>query len=233
MSRSTWLAGGLVVAGGVLAAYFLWGRDTEQSTRRSEVVSRPPDGVNNVSPTAINNSLDSPVLSEPRELDKPTGDPTSLDPRSPAYTAAMAFKATGANMQEIYVDEPRIEPWASDRERAIVAHAEADVLALDPKAKLEADCRASSCRVRIYSGSKFLTEEMGNYPFACLGRFSTADLGLVDPDDPDRTYADVYVLFGEQNRDPSPFAANRDLTCPNYAADWRQRVANPYESYSP
>ncbi len=128
-------------------------------------------------------------------------------------------------MQELYAEELRTEPWATEREAAIRDYTLADIQRLDPAAEVRFDCRSSSCRIRIYSTNQHLTEEMGDYPFACMAKWGTSDLGMAEGE---RRYADFYVLFGEDNLTVDAFGPNRDLTCPRYRAIWLEAVQRPF-----
>ena len=157
--------------------------------------------------------------------------PEQVDPATAALrlgaglTAAEIHESTLRDMQEVYADEVRLEPWASEREAALRDHALADLLAVDPQAEVSFDCRASSCRIRMYSTSQFLTDEMAPYPFPCVASLATADLAMVEGE---RQFADVYVLFGEDNLSAQAFGPTRDLTCPAYRSAWQERVRQPY-----
>lgn len=151
-------------------------------------------------------------------------DSAVADPHHPGYTAALAYEATLRNIQEIYAGEPRDEKWASERERAILDYTSKDVTDLDPNARTEIDCRTSSCRIRIYSEEPHLISIMGDYPYACLARYATGEL---EQGAADSHYADFYILFGDQNKDPAAFAENRDVTCPKYRDLWLEYTRKP------
>lgn len=162
------------------------------------------------------------------QINHPNGimlnDLSRIDPAHSLYTAAGAYEATHRNIQEIYSAESRKEPWASERERAILDYTNKDVSELDPKSRTEIECRTSSCRVRIYSEDPHLISIMGDYPYACLGRYAT---GEFDQGSAGSRYADFYVLFGEQNQLPDAFQDNRDLTCPQYRELWLEYTRKP------
>lgn len=144
---------------------------------------------------------------------------------SPIYTAARVYETTRGDMQEVYATEARTEPWATVREREVISYAERDIHEVDPDAKIEIDCRTSSCRIRIYSEKPHLNNAMGDYPFACMARYGTAEL---EKGNPGHKYADFYILFGEQNLGEDAFLANRDLTCPKYREQWLTFVSKPF-----
>jgi hypothetical protein len=121
--------------------------------------------------------------------------------------AAEQYAATEHSVQELYALEQRVE------------------LALDPTATIEADCRRSACRVRIYSEEGHLISVMGDYPLGCMANFSTADL---EQRDPGHRYADVYMLFNAESHGPEAFEKNRDLTCPKYRSEWLQYIQKPF-----
>jgi hypothetical protein len=148
----------------------------------------------------------------------------SLDPTQPGYTAAHAFEALHRNMQEVYAAEPRIDPWATRREAAIRDYTQRDVLDADPRSRMEFDCRASSCRIRIYSDDVRLVDTMGDFPFSCMARYGTADLLQVQDG---VKYADFYILFGDDTQESDAFLANRDATCPRYRTEWLEFVRKP------
>lgn len=141
------------------------------------------------------------------------------------YTAARVYEMTLGNIQEVYAAEERSEPWATEREKAILDYTERDVTAVDPSARIEIDCRTSSCRIRVYSEVKHLVGAMGDYPYSCMARYGTADL---EQGEPGSRYADFYILFGDQNQDSHAFAHNRDRTCPKYREDWLTFVRRPF-----
>ncbi|MBP6632443.1 MAG: hypothetical protein KBG28_25730 [Kofleriaceae bacterium] len=148
-----------------------------------------------------------------------------LAPPRATWTAAALHESTLRDMQELYAEELRTEPWATEREAAIRDYTLADIQRLDPAAEVRFDCRSSSCRIRIYSTNQHLTEEMGDYPFACMAKWGTSDLGMAEGE---RRYADFYVLFGEDNLTVDAFGPNRDLTCPRYRAIWLEAVQRPF-----
>lgn len=162
----------------------------------------------------------------PAERCEPSVPSDPTDVNAPDYNAARAYEANRGNMQEIYAQEPRVEPWASDRERDVLEYTRDDVLAVDRDAKLEMDCRTSSCRIRIYSKDPHLVDVLGDYPFACMARYSTADLGQGEAG---ARYADVYILFGNQNHLTPEFMANRDLTCPKYRTQFFEFIKRPLD----
>jgi len=168
--------------------------------------------------------------SESEPAQPPPPELPATDPRAEGYNAAALHDITGRNLQEIYADEPRSEPWASTREQSVVSYSLDDLKKLDPNVEVDADCRTSSCRIRVYSSNPFLVEEMGDYPFACMARYSTGDLGMTDPGPPQRTYADYYLLFGEQNLDDAAFTDNRDRTCPKIRASWQEHILKPFDA---
>lgn len=139
------------------------------------------------------------------------------DPSSPHYDAVRLLEAGIGDIQDIYADEPRTEPWASERERAALEYVRQDLLRIDPDARLEADCRTSSCRFRIYSKDARLTSELAAFPFSCMGRLTSADLEMTNEHG---AYSDTYVLFDEQGRDHAWYVQNRDATCPRQRDRW-------------
>ena len=142
---------------------------------------------------------------------------------SPArYTAARAYEAQLGNMQEVYAKERRVEPWASGREHALADYVLADLQAVDPGVRLETDCRESSCRIRIYSESPHLSEAMAPFPFACQGSHATPEFGT---DENGAHYADVYLLFGDENLTDEAYALNRENTCPQYRSKFQAVAA--------
>jgi hypothetical protein len=151
-------------------------------------------------------------------------DSNGTDPHHPSYTAALAYEATLRSIPEIYAGEPRDEKWASEREHAILDYTSKDVTDLDPNARTEIDCRTSSCRIRIYSEDPHLVSIMGDYPYACLARYATGEL---EQGSAGSRYADFYILFGDQNKDPAAFTENRDLTCPKYRDLWLEYTRKP------
>jgi hypothetical protein len=142
----------------------------------------------------------------------------------PVTPAARVHAEGGRSAQEIYADEPRQDAWASQRGAELLAYAKADVLAVDPDAKLDVDCRTSSCKIRLQSNNKLLNARSGNYPFACMGSYTTADLEQRDPAHPDVLFADIYILFGDENLDHDAFSMNRDQTCEKYREKWLEYV---------
>jgi hypothetical protein len=141
-------------------------------------------------------------------------------------TAASAYEMSRGRMPEIYAAEARAEPWATRREHEMLSYTEQDIRNVDPNARTEVECHASSCRIRIYSEKTHLVEAMGDYPFACAARYSSAELGMGQPGS---RYADFYVLFGEQNLDDDAFLANRERTCPRYRQEWLSFVSKPFK----
>ena len=148
------------------------------------------------------------------------------DPKLPGYNAFALHKLGGRNPEEIYAEEPRREPWATEREKAIDDFIRADILAHDPKAILEIDCRTSSCRTRIYSESPFLTSEFGGFPFGCWAKLMTGDLEQRDRQG--RMFANLYSLFGADNLEAQGFETARDQWCLDEQRKFREAIKQPY-----
>ena len=185
------------------------GPDSSSSLKASSSRSVGPGGVSS-------NSSNSSGVGLPN---KPEG-------IQPGYTAARAYELLRGNIQEIYAAEERSEPWATERGTAIVDYTKQDIQNVDPRSKVEIDCRTSSCRIRIYSEDLRLVDAMGDYPFACMARYGTADLMQGAPG---ARYADFYLLFGDQNQEPAAFLENRDITCPQYRDKWLSFVKQPLD----
>lgn len=132
-----------------------------------------------------------------------------------------AFRAQLGSAQEIYAKEGRVDAWAAQRERDLADFSMDDLRLVDPDVALEVECRQSSCRVRLYSESA-LTQAMGPYPFACQASYATPEFGQ---DENGRSYADVYLLFGEDNQLDDEYRHNRDVTCPVYREKFRAKIA--------
>jgi hypothetical protein len=213
-------AGCAAVATGLAAAYLMWSSDGlqrglhETSTRVDADVSRMAVA-GDLIPKALGNGDTGGI--------RDTLQAASQSPKKPrdrgAYTAAGAFELTHHNMQEVYAAEARTEPWATRREAAILDYTRTDILEADPAAKIDMDCRTSSCRIRIWSDDIRLVDYMGDFPFSCMARYGTADLTQTDGT---RKYADFYILFGDATQDDDDYVANRDLTCPKYREIWKQ-----------
>ena len=93
-----------------------------------------------------------PVLPEDRRASRPElRGGVVRDPHAATYSAAQLYKAGGGTHAEIYASEPRNPAWADRREKEIAEYPRAEILQVDPDAKVEVDCRTSSCRVRIRS----------------------------------------------------------------------------------
>ncbi|MCW5806993.1 MAG: hypothetical protein KIT31_31830 [Deltaproteobacteria bacterium] len=164
-------------------------------------------------------SLDATVRVR-RELD------AVLGPLVDSSSSSDRFEATFRSMQEQYAEEARDEAWAREREDAILAYTQRDILDLDRDARVELDCRTSACRIRIWSEDPHLVDILGDYPFPCMARWGTADLGQVSEG---RRYADVYILFDDELRDGTGFVTSRDNTCPRYRDEWLRYTRQPIE----
>lgn len=229
MRRSLyWRVGSLGVAllAGLAVAWF-WARRDRPALQEAAAPTGP--GANLVEePTAPRGSGRQASIPRPPGS-RPPVDGAGAPPRrdEPGDSAYGIYAAGGRHPRELYADERRTEPWATRRANELLAYPSDDIRRVDPDAKVEVDCRTSSCRIRVYSKSPFLISELGDYPFACMGRYTTADLDQRDPSRPDSAFADIYILFDGQNLDEGAFTANRDRTCPKYREQWRADVAKP------
>jgi hypothetical protein len=153
--------------------------------------------------------------------------PLVRDPRAPGYDGArLVFGAFHGYADALWKSEPRLEPWAGRREASMIDYSRDDVAAADPDARVEVDCHASTCRVRVFSDSPFFTEEMGPYPFSCMGKLAMFGESELDPER--GRYTDYYVVFHERAIGDDGFAAYRDRWCPPEQAKWRTYVQQPY-----
>ncbi|HLL21819.1 MAG TPA: hypothetical protein VK427_06800 [Kofleriaceae bacterium] len=169
---------------------------------------------------------DSPVAASGSSCSRKAFPPGhTLERDNSAYTAARAYETTRGQMDEVFANELRNADWASEREHQIASYTRRDILAVDPNAKMDVECKSSSCRIRIGSESRYLTDVMGDYPFACMARYGTAELTQGEPGS---RYAVFYILFGSENQDNQKFLANRERTCPKYRDKWLAFVSEPF-----
>jgi len=150
-----------------------------------------------------------------------------VDPHRPGYDALAAFDllgAGGADVLALFREEPRDPVWAPEREDDIVSQALSEFLDADRDAQMEVECRTATCRVRVHSRNPAVTQQLGDYPLACIAN-STVPLwgGPAGPEVEDQ-FSDFYLVFGPETRDRASFLASRDLTCARYREEWRQRV---------
>ena len=89
-----------------------------------------------------------PALAPPRLQAAAVPVTIQNDPRAPDYDPRNLIRI-GRKADDVIAAEPRLEPWATKREKRLASGIEAD-LSLAPGARLEGvECRASSCVVSV------------------------------------------------------------------------------------
>ena len=194
-------------------------------------MTKPPRRERESSPVARGPSVPSRPGTEPR-LELPARSysierPVERDPRKPGYDAARVVELNERSPTDLFAAEPRVEPWATEREGDIISLALPEFRDVDHDARIEVDCHTGICRVRVHSSRPgVLTDRLDNYPLTCLASWASQDPGPRGPgvEDP---FSDFYMIFGSETRDREDFLARRDDTCARYRDEWRRRVLLP------
>jgi hypothetical protein len=141
---------------------------------------------------------DLPPRVEPLRLER--------DPRSPDYDAAKLYGAGERNVLDFFAAEPRDPTWAPERERDLMDIVPPRMKEVDQDAKIEVECHTATCRVRVHSRDKALTQRLDSYPLTCLANTAVPMWG--DPEDAGSgsgsnadLYSDFYLIFGRSTRD--------------------------------
>jgi hypothetical protein len=166
--------------------------------------------------------LPAPASPAPRWWRLPHGDPNKN-----TYNAFGLLTANvGLDVWEVFEHEPRSEPWASERERAIEDLIQtADLKKYDPDATFMVECHTQICQLRIHSKRKRLTAALTPYPFPCVARQVRPVFGEGDEDT-------IYnmIFAGEPGDDTLSAKGFRDRissTCEQYRAQWKNWMQRP------
>ncbi|HWU91483.1 MAG TPA: hypothetical protein VN253_29650, partial [Kofleriaceae bacterium] len=144
-----------------------------------------------------------------------------IDPRQPDYDPIAAHDLSGEILlHDLFQREPRIDPWASQREADILNLVQPD---LDPDARPEVECHAAICRIRLHS-----RDRLGDYPVVCMAKRTTlmwsAEVLEVPGPDP---YKDFFLVFDREVRDRDVFLARRGASCAEFREEWRRSEQAP------
>lgn len=174
--------------------------------------------------------LPAPAPSAPKATIPPAfrdllGSP-QIDPRAPDYEPVAAYELMGGgNVRNLFLSEPRADPWASEREADLVSLVLPEWQAVDPDARVEAECRTATCRIRLFSQTS-LAERLGQYPLLCLAQKTAVMTGTAVPVSPDaeEPVPSWFIVFRRETLPRDGFLSWIGDMCPRDRDEWRQRA---------